>query len=143
MTAKEYLKQIRKLDKMIENKVFERERLISLAYGTTAKPGGDRVQTSTGTQKMADAVSAAVDIDKEIKEDTQEIVRLKSEVIQTIEQLDAEEYDVLHKVYVQYYTLYEAARKLGRSKSWAYKVHKKAIRNVQEILNRREKGCAK
>ena len=92
---------------------------------------------------MADAVSAAVDIDKEIKEDTQEIVRLKSEVIQTIEQLDAEEYDVLHKVYVQYYTLYEAARKLGRSKSWAYKVHKKAIRNVQEILNGREKGCAK
>ena len=46
MTAKEYLNQIRKLDKLIENKLSELEHWRMVATGITSSFGGERVQSS-------------------------------------------------------------------------------------------------
>jgi DNA-directed RNA polymerase specialized sigma24 family protein len=139
MNARDFLKQLKKLNKMIENKLNEKEQWKSMATGTTAQMGGERVQTSGSQQKMADAVARFVDIDKEIDECIDRLIDTKKDVIAVIEQLNASEYDLLHKIYVQFFTVQEVADLYDRSISWAKTIHKRGLKNVQRILDDRRK----
>lgn len=139
MNARDFLKQPKKLDKMIENKLNEKEQWKSIATGTTAPLGGERVQSSGSQQKMADAVARFIDIEKEIDECIDNLVDTKKDVIAVIEQLNASEYDLLHKVYVQFFTLQEVADLYEKSISWAKTIHKRGLKNVQRILDDRQK----
>ena len=110
----------------------------SIATGTTAQMGGERVQSSGSQQKMADAVDRYVDIENEIDKFIDKLVDKKKDVISVIEHLNATEYDILHKVYVQYFTLDEVAEMYEKTYSWATTVHGRALRNVQKILDSRK-----
>lgn len=138
MDAKTFLRQLKKLDYMITNKIIEKEQWITMATGTTAQMGGERVQSSGSQQKMADAVSKYVDMEKEIDQAIDILVDTRQDVINVIEKLSASEYDLLHKIYVQYNTLYEAAEMSGKSYTWATTVHGRALKNVQKILDGRQ-----
>ena len=138
LNAKRFLQQLEKLDRLIENKLIEKAQWYSIALGTTAQLGGERVQSSGSQQKMADAVGKYVDIESEIDCDIDRLVDAKKKVIRVIEQLDVAEYNLLHKVYVQYMTLQEAADACGRSYTWATSTHGRALQNVQSILDRDE-----
>lgn len=150
MKAKEFLRQIQKADRMIENKLIEKEQWKSVALGTTAhiqtaKIGGvvqglDRVQQSGSQNKMADAVERYIDIETEIDEYIDKLVELKKDVISVIEQLDIVEYDLLHKVYVQGIELYDVTNYYDKSYSWVTTIHGRAINNVQKILDKREEA---
>lgn len=139
MKAKYFLKQIEKLDKMIKNKMIEQEQWRSIAMGTTAPMGGERVQSSGSQQKMADAVERFVEIEKEIDECIDRLVETKKDVISVIEQLNATEYDFLHKVYIQFLTLQEVADIYDKSYNWAKTINGKALQKVQRILDARNK----
>ncbi len=149
MKAKDFLKQPEKLDKMIKNKMIEKEQWKSIAMGTTSggqsvKINGvlhnmEKVQSSGSQQKMADAVSRYIDIEAEIDQFIDRLIDTKKDVISVIEQLNAIEYDLLHKVYVQYITLDDVACLYDKTYSWATTVHGRALKNVQNILNEREK----
>lgn len=138
MKAQHYLQQIRKLDLMIANKLAEREQWLNIATGITAKMGGDRVQASGSQQKMADAVDKYIDIEAEIDATVDKLVDTKRDVIGVIEQLNATEYDLLHKIYVQYKTFGELAVEYDKSYSWITTVHGRALKNVQNIIDARE-----
>lgn len=137
MKAKDYLGQLKKLDKLIENKLTERQHWKSIALNISPNMSGDRVQSSGSQQKMADAVHRYVDMDKEIDQIIDRLVDKRQEIIYTIEQLPATEYDVLHKVYVQYMDYYGVSDAYGKSYSWATSVHGRALQHLQEILNER------
>ena len=141
MTAKEYLTQIRKLDTLITNKLIEIEQWKAIATGTTSINAGDRVQTSGSQQKMADAVCRYIAIEEEINADIDRLVDIKQEVIKTIEQLPMNEYDLLHKVYIQFIELSDVAVLYDRTYSWVTTTHGKALKEVQKILNEREITC--
>ena len=138
MKAKEFLKQLKKLDRMIENKLIEKQQWKSIAEGTTANSEGERVQSSGSQQKMADAVNRYVDIEKEIDRFIDRLIDTKKDVISVIEQLDATEYDFLHKVYVQYLTLDDVADMYEKSHGWAITLHGRALQKVQKILDDRK-----
>lgn len=138
MDAKEYLMQIQKLDKLIENKLAEVEKWKLIAIGSTAFPDNERVQTSGTKQKMADAVAIYVDIQKEINSDIDSLADLKKEIIKTIEALQPYEYDVLHKIYVQQMSVKEVSAVLDMSYSWVTWIHREGIKHLQKILNERE-----
>lgn len=139
MDIKEYLGQLKKIDAMIRNKIYERDHMFSIATRSTPTYGGERVQSSTSQQRMADAVDAIVDAEKEIDRCIDELVDKRKEVISLIEQLDEKEYDFLHLKYVQYYTLEEIANMNGKSYSWATYMHGVALEHVRKILKEREK----
>lgn len=142
MNAKAFLKRLKRLDMMISNKLIEREQWQSLAIGTSAPVGGDKVQSSSNPQKMESAIARYLDIDKEIDQAIDELVDAKKEVINVIEQIgDDTEYDVLHMIYVQYLTFDDVADKYGKSYSWAKTVNGRALRNVQDIINGKIKNC--
>ena len=138
MTAKDYLRQLGKLDKLIENKFAEKSRWRDIAIG-----GGssfsmeDRVQTSGSKQKMADAVCRYITIEEEINQAIDFLVDKRKEVIASIELLGTMEYDLLHKVYVQYMTLQDAADAMCKSYSWATTVHGRALKHLDAILQER------
>lgn len=135
--AQVFLRQLKKLDSMITNKLIEKEQWKALALGTTAQSGGERVQSSGSQQKMADAVNRYIDIEKEIDACVDRLVDTKKDVIHVIEQLEATEYDLLHKVYVQYITLEDVAEIYEKSYSWSTSAHGRALVNVQRILDSR------
>lgn len=138
MNAKDYLLQIQKLDKLIENKLQEVAHWKAVATGTTVCSEGDRVQSSGSKQKMADAICRYMQMEDEINAAIDRLVDTKQEIIETIEQLSTNEYDLLHKIYVQGMEIYEAAIEMKRSYTWGTTVHGRALANVQKILNERE-----
>lgn len=137
MNAKEFLLQVKKLDRLIENKLIEVQQWKDIAMNTTTNLSGERVQSSGNPQKTADAIVRYIDIENEINQHIDELIKTKKDVLNVIEQLEATEYDILHKIYVQYFTLYEVADKYDRSYSCITTIHGQALKHVQEILNNR------
>ena len=147
-----FLNQLEKLDKIIENKLIEKEQWKSIAFGLSA--GGDsvkikgewhmmeKVQSAGNPQKMADAIARYVDIEKEIDQTIDRLIDIKKDVTNVIEQLNPTEYDLLHKVYVQHITLYEVSVLLDKSYSWVTTVHGRALKNVKRILDGRRKEAS-
>ena len=137
MKAKEYLRQIIKIDRMINNKIYESMQWKSVALGTTAPVASERVQTSGSKNKMADAMDKYIDLQAEINADIDRLIATKQEIIRTIEQLPAIEYDVLHKVYIQLKTFDVVAIETDHSYSWVTTVHGRALKHVQDLLNKK------
>lgn len=138
MRAKEYLLQIRKLDSLINNKQAEVDHWKAVACSTSTYSEGERVQSSGNKQKMASAVEKYIDVQREITADIDRFIDLKQEVIKTIEVLPVAEYDLLHKIYVQGWTLDEVADQNDRSRRWADSVHGRALASLQRVLDERK-----
>ena len=137
MKAKDYLQKVSKLDKMIKNKMVEIEQWKAVAMGTTAPSDGERVQASGSQQKMADAVCRYVEIEKQLDKCIDRLIDTKQDVIRTIEQLPENEYDLLHRIYIQGKTMDDVADAYGKTYSWATTVHGRALKRVQNILDGR------
>lgn len=136
--AQEYLEQVLKLNVMIENKTVEAEQWREVALGITVKAEGERVQCSGSQQKMADAVNRAVDAQTEANTLVGRMISVRREIIRTIELLNATEYDVLHKRYIQNMTFDEIGAVKHKSKSWATTVHGRALQDLNKILDEQE-----
>lgn len=137
--AQEYLEQIPKLNAMIENKMAEVEQWRGVALGITSNSEGERVQSSGSKQKMADAIDRVIDLQSEINGMIDWLIDLKQEIIRTIELLNATEYDVLHKRYIQGMTFDEIGAAKNKSKSWATTVHGRALQHLNVILDEQER----
>ncbi|MBO5663594.1 MAG: hypothetical protein J6V82_04440 [Clostridia bacterium] len=140
MNAKDFLLQIKKLDKIIENKLAEAQRWRELANNTTANMSGERVQSSGSHDTIGKAICTYMDLDREITRRIDELIDKKREVLAVIEQLSATEYDVLHKIYFQDFTLQEVASLYDRRYEWATTTQGRALKNVQNILDARERS---
>lgn len=140
--AQMYLEQVAKLNAMIENKTAEiaQWRCVALCV-TSHSDGGDRVQSSGNQQKMADAIERVIDLEREIAALVDGLINTKLEIVSTIERLNAVEYDVLHKRYIQELSFDEIAATKGKSKTWATTVHGRAMQSLNAIL--REKNVTK
>ena len=138
MKAKTLLKQLERLDVIIANKQIEQEQWRDIALSITAHSGGDRVQSSGSKQRMADAVIECMAAEEAEQRIIAERRRVKDEITELIEQLNATEYDLLHKIYIQHMTLYDAAYEKGKSYTWGTTVHGRALRNVQRLLDLRD-----
>ena len=136
MKAQDFLRQVRKLDLQITNKLIEKQQWRDIALGITANMDGERVQSSGGKSKMADAVNKCVDIEAEIDNLVDRLIDVKKEVIQAIEQLDSPtEYDVLHRRYIQFQGLQDIADHYRKDYGWATTTHGRALKSLQEILD--------
>lgn len=140
--AQEYLEQVDKLNAMIENKMAEVKQWRDVALGITTNTEGERVQSSGSQQKMADAINRVIDLQAEINSMIDRLIDLKQKIIKTIEELNATEYDVLHKRYIQGMTFDEIGAVKNKSKSWATTVHGRALQNLNKILDETERQKA-
>lgn len=138
MKAKDYLKQLDKMNAIIQNKMIEKSQWHDIALGVTAHSGGERVQSSGSQQKMSDALNRCIDIEREIDRLIDVLIDTKLEIIRTIESLNATEYKVIHMRHIQGMTFDEIGDVCDKSKSWATTVYGRALQHLQWILDERE-----
>ncbi len=136
MKAKDYLLQVSKIDKLIANKLIEKEQWLIIAQGTSGTAEGERVQSSGNQQKMADSVCKMIEIDEEINKYIDKLIDIKQDVIHTIEQLQPIEYDILHIVYIQFKDFNDVATKYNKSIKWVNRIHGRALANVQKVIDK-------
>lgn len=149
--AKEYLGQIQKINKVIENKNQEKEQWLLIASGTKALTNKDRVQSTPRRDQLEEATIQMTIIEEEIKQSLDLLIRTKMEVIKTIEKLPTIEYDLLHKVYIgrvvtkdekkitEYMKLEDVANLYDKSYTWATTVHGRALEHLRKILEERSR----
>jgi Ribonuclease G/E len=138
MKSKDYLEQIRILDRLINNKLQELEQLEALATKVTSVNSGDRVQASGSQDKMADTVIKILELKQEINADIDRLVDLKCEIIPMIDAVqDADLIDVLYKRYIQGKKWEEIALEMHYTFRWVLKLHGRALQKIDMI--RKEK----
>lgn len=137
MRAEEFLQQIVKIEKQIENKQAEANHWRAIATNSTTHMSGDKGTSSPNPHRTEEAIAKYMDLEREAEKCVDALIAAKVEIISTIEKLNAAEYDVLHKIYIQGFDLQEVASKYGRSYSWATTMHWSAKKNLQKILNER------
>jgi DNA-directed RNA polymerase specialized sigma24 family protein len=138
MTAETYLDQIKKIDFMIKNKLQEYQRWVEAAEDIGGAAIGERVQSSRNLHRGADAIGKYIDIEQEIEA----LKRQRQHIIETIEKLPSTEYDLIHKMYVQDYTMKELAYHFGKSYAWVKCKKSNGLKLLQDILDeRRAVGC--
>ena len=133
--TKAFLNRIGKLDKMIKNKQEEVQQLRSIAESMAINMG-ERVQSSGNKHRMADVVDKYVDMEREILAEIDGLLQKKKEVIEVIEQLPLDQYDLLYQVYVKGVEL--KCYDTDKSYAWVKSTHGRALVNVREILRNRK-----
>ena len=130
MTAKEYLLQVRRMDRLINNKIAELEQLRTLATSITAATDREAVQTSGVSDKVGNVVASIVDLQAEINALVDAYVNKRKEIIAQLDGIEKQKplfYAILHGRYIQYQNLQEIAEKEGYTAQYMRKAHGEAL----------------
>lgn len=151
MDAIEFLNRLKILPIIIENCEIQKKNWEDRAKNTTSggvsvdvrdqKSGEierhnvEKVQSSSGGDSMAVAVASYVDLERKIES-------LKSEKKWSenlLEQLEANQYNILYKSFILDFRNYEIAYSLKKSNSYIEKTKKKGLASLQILLDSTEK----
>lgn len=133
--AQEYLSQIELCDKQINNKLEELSRLNALALKVTSSLKQVAVFGSGSQDKIGDAVSRIVDLQREINEDIDRYCDRKAEARALIEKVkDPDQFDVLSKRYLLYKSFEQIACEMGFTYRNVCYIHGRALQTVTELM---------
>lgn len=149
MQAYEYLNQAKRLDALIENKREEERELWALATSVTQNYDGMPHASGSG-DKIANIVQKIVAAQEQTNAAIDKYVDAKMDIIKHIEMLPVKQYTVLYWLYIKkrekrlagqkwYYTWSEVAENLGCSEENIRKTRRRAIKNLQKILDSEER----
>ena len=132
MTAKEYLAQIRNLDRRIDAKIEEKESLKSILERVTASLT-ERVQTSK-KNVFEEAAAKLADLEDEIGEEINKFVLLKSTITHQIDKVPDNLYAaLLSQRYLNMKTWEQIADDLNYDLRTVYKLHDKALKAFENV----------
>lgn len=122
MTAKEYLKQIRRADIVIGHKLDELAMLKEAIRSVKAIDySKDKVSSSPSDNYSK--VDRYIDLNKEINNRIDELVSLRERIIEQIDELDTVYSDILFRRYVKYQSLERMAVELNYSYEYVKHLH--------------------
>ena len=102
MTTKEYLYQLKNIDHRIQDKLMESMRWREIAMSNSVKMPEVNVQSSPKPDAMADAVSKAVDYEREASQIAVQMTEMAYRIIRQIDGIDDEAtYNILNEHFVQ------------------------------------------
>lgn len=128
MTTKQYLNQIEKLNRLINNKLSEVYQLKQLASSISVSTDSERVKSSSLQDKIGSAVAKIVDLENEIDSIIDTYVSTRRKIISQIDSIENENYyDVLFSRYVEKKTFEEIAIKTDYSFRQVLRIHDKAV----------------
>ena len=133
MTAKEYLEQYRRLDCDIKIKQYQLIRLRELA--DLVSPLGNGSGFGEPSDKVGKTAAKVVDAENEIREMVNELITLKRNIEKIIEYVsDPKLRQVLTLRYINGHTFEKIAEKMGYSSMQIYRLHRKAMENVINVI---------
>ena len=134
MNVKAYVERLAHINNEIENTVADYEFWVRISEYTGTDNSSERVQSSGNKQKMEKAVCNFTDIEQGLNDEIHRLAAERQDIIDHLKMLPPQEYNVLHKMYVQGYERWEVSDKLHKSISWVDSVHGRALSHLQKIL---------
>lgn len=124
-----YLHDVSLIDSKIANKIYELEMWKEIAEGS-GMSDGERVQSSSSQQRMADAIIKYADIEREL-----EVLNTEKKLfINRIEQLQRNHYVILHDLYIKGLTLKESARMNNLKYTNTTTMHSRAKKELKRVI---------
>ena len=134
MDTKQYLSQIERLDKMIQNKLSEIYQLKTMACSVTVSNEKERIQTSSDKDRLGSTVAKIVDLEKETDMLVDRFIDKRSHIISQIDGLDnIDYYHVLSMRYVARNTFEEIAKKTNWSIRKVFSIHGEALKEFERL----------
>jgi len=132
-SAKRYLQKIRKLDRMIEQRIKERDSLRQFDGVTAIAYDKDPVQTSPkGNAPFESTVEKLIALEQELDRLIDEYVTLKDKIIGEIHELNNTNYiTLLYKRYVEFKTFEEIAVEMHYTYIWVRQMHGYALQEFE------------
>lgn len=126
MTAKEFLAQAWDIDRRIENKIDERDRLESrLTAGRVANLSG---MPRGGHGDWTNAADSVLRLTEQINAEISRLCEIKTQVIEAINAVEDEKYRrVLEMRYRNYMTWEQIAENMNYELRWIYELHGRAL----------------
>ncbi len=136
MNAKEYLSQIRFIDRLVDSKLEQLERWKSIATKATATLSDMPRSDSPDLQSLETTVVKMVDMEREINADIDRLVDLKREANTVLQCVECPQYRMLLELrYFSGYTWEQIAEMLHCDLRSVYRAHYRALREVDDIRN--------
>lgn len=143
MTAKEYLSQIPKLNRMV-HRLYDTVQMMRrdlVCFSSSLNP--DKIPTASGG---GDAVSASVarfvDLEQEMRKQIEKLAQQKAEAYQKIQALpDLDWQNVLLARYFQELSWKEIAVTARHDERWGRRKHGEALLALQKILDADNPSC--
>lgn len=134
MKAKEYLKQLQRLDTVIDQKIKEVDALRLTARSTgSIDYSKNRVQTSpSGDASFVNTVHKMIDLEQEINREIDFFIDEKHKIINQIQSLRNEKHiDILYKHYVEFKRLEVIAVEMNYTYQYTRELHGHALREFE------------
>lgn len=134
MDTKQYLNQVERLGKQIQNKLSEIYQLKTMACSVSVSNEKDRVQTSPDKDRLGSTVAKIVDLEKETDRLVDEFVEKRNHIIGQIDSMDnVDYYHILSLRYVSRNTFDDIADKTGWSIRQVFKLHGRALQEFEKL----------
>ena len=135
MKAYDFLKRIKVLNILINNKKIELESLEALCEYPPLN-NSEKVQSSSVSDSSANRIINYIELKAELENKIDELCKIKQEVIDVIDKVDNPRIvDLLYKKYVHCKTWQQISDESGLSRQWLWKLDSKAMKKVQKILD--------
>lgn len=139
MNAKEYLAQARELDALIDTKLDQiakmRATMTRCTHTLSGMPGGGKRTDWT------DTAARVYELEEAMNGDIDRLTALKREIGETIDRLsDPTQRALLHGRYLGGWSWTKTARVIGYSVDGTFKIHRHALKKVDEILKSGSNG---
>ena len=134
MDTKQYLEQIHRLDKQIQNKLSEIYQLKTMACSVSVSNDSERVQTSVRNDKLEKVVAKIVDMERETDSLVDTFIEKRNHIIKQIDKIEnTDYYHILSMRYVGNNTLEEIAKNTNWSIRKVFSLHGKALQEFERL----------
>ena len=134
LTSKEYLSRAFRVEQRINNKLEQVQALRALAEKTASILLCTANAKNASPHRMGEAIAKMVDLEAEINIDIKSLVDLKTETVTVIKCVKPIELRTLLEMrYLNFKTWEQIADDMGYDLRWVYRLHGKALSEVDVI----------
>ena len=133
MDTKQYLQQISRLDRMINNKLAEISQLRELAMSVSAVKNEERVQTTPNFDKIGTAYCKIEEMEEKLDKLIDEFVDKRNLIISQIDKIENETYyEILFARYIEKKTFEKIADEMTYSFRNVTRLHGRALQELEK-----------
>jgi putative RNA polymerase, sigma 28 subunit, fliA/whiG subfamily len=141
MTAKEYLNQLLNLERLIEAKRLECERLDAMSKKVSSTLSDCKVETSHDNDKTAVIVIQVIELKKDIREQMEIYLELQEKISKEIDAIGDVRYrSLLIMRYITGLKFGEISEKMNYGTRWVLVLHREALKEFDRLHG--ERYCA-
>ena len=141
LDSKAYLEEVQRLDILISAARRKMARQKAVATSITAQMGGERVQSTSTKQRMAEAMDSSVDTERD---ELQPLIRKRGEILDTLKKVRG---SLRFIVLYEHYFNRKGFKTIAREKRYSYahiiRAHREGLAEVQKIIGESRKDANK